>query len=134
MKDPGLEGNEKLEQHIGMLQREPTPEMLAVALTTLRRQMKAGKMFVAAVEPDAGGQPKMQLVEQDGKKWVVAYTSFEEQMKGDGSVQSTFLVSMDQLLSQAAGEESVEGILLNPWHRTLRLSKNLIRIVLGRGN
>lgn len=28
-------------------------------------------------------------------------------------------------------ENSVEGLLVNPWNRSLRLSRDLIRIVLG---
>ena len=42
MTDQGLEGNEKIEEHIGMLQREPSPEMLAVTLSFWRMKESGG--------------------------------------------------------------------------------------------
>ena len=39
-KDPGLQGNEKMEAAIAGLQQEPTQEMLAHTLTVIRRRMK----------------------------------------------------------------------------------------------
>jgi hypothetical protein len=70
---------------------------------------------------------------EDGEKWLAVYTGFEEQMMGGQSIQSTFLSDIGQLLNMALQEDSVEGLLINPWNRSLRLSKNLIRIILGEG-
>ena len=39
-KDQNLKGNEKIEESIWQLQKEPTQEMLAHALTVVRRRMK----------------------------------------------------------------------------------------------
>ena len=39
-KDEGLQGNEKIEEAILELQKEPTPELLAHVLTVIRRRMK----------------------------------------------------------------------------------------------
>lgn len=36
-----------------------------------------------------------------------------------------------QMLLQAIETEGIEGIILNPWNRTIMLDKNLIQIVLG---
>ena len=40
MKDEKLQGNEKIETAIEGLKKEPTQEMLAHALTVIRRRMK----------------------------------------------------------------------------------------------
>ena len=40
LRDEGLRGNEKIEEAIAGLQQEPTQEMLAHALTVVRRRMK----------------------------------------------------------------------------------------------
>ena len=71
LRDEGLRGNEKIEEAIAGLQKEPTQEMLAHALTVV--------LFVTALQADG-----------------------------------------------------VEGIILNPWNRTLMLEKELIRIILGQ--
>ena len=39
-KDKGLQGNEKIEEAILALQREPTEKLLAHALTVVRRRMR----------------------------------------------------------------------------------------------
>lgn len=131
-KDKGLIGNRKLEEQIGMLQKEPSQEMLAVVLTTVRRRMKEHGQMIVPVEADASGYMRVQAMQiEDGEKWLAVYTGFDEQMIGGQSVQSTFLSDIGQLLHMALREESVEGLLINPWNRSLRLSKDLIRIILG---
>lgn len=67
----------------------------------------------------------------DGKVWWAAFTNFEEELKGGGSVQSTFLTDIDQLFHSALQVNEIEGIILNPWNRTIMLDKNLINIILG---
>lgn len=130
--DKGLAGNEKLENQIGMLQKEPSPEMLSVVLTTVRRRMKEHGEMIVPVEADPSGNLRVQTMQiENGEKWLAVYTSFEEQMMGGQSVQSTFLSEIGQLLRMVLHENSVEGLLVNPWNRSLRLSRDLIRIVLG---
>ena len=130
--DKGLAGNEKLENQIGMLQKEPSPEMLSVVLTTVRRRMKEHGEMIVPVEADPSGNMRVQIMQiENGEKWLAVYTSFEEQMMGGQSVQSTFLSEIGQLLRMVLHENSVEGLLVNPWNRSLRLSRDLIRIVLG---
>ena len=41
--------------------------------------------------------------------------------------------NIDQLLGMALTGD-VEGLLLNPWNLTMKLDKNLIRIIRGEGN
>lgn len=130
--DKGLAGNGKLEEQIGMLQKEPSPEMLSVVLTTVRRRMKEHGEMIVPVEADPSGNMRVQIMQiKNGEKWLAVYTSFEEQMMGGQSVQSTFLSEIGQLLRMVLHENSVEGLLVNPWNRSLRLSRDLIRIVLG---
>ena len=54
MKDEKLQGNEKIEDAIERLKKEPTQEMLAHTLTVIRRRMKEEGELIVAVEPRAG--------------------------------------------------------------------------------
>ena len=128
--DEGLKGNEKIENYIGMLQREPSGELLAVALTSIRRRMKEGGQFIAPVDYGEDGRLRVQVMQVDGRKWLPAFTGFEEQIKGKTQVMSTFLASIEQLLDMALTGD-VEGLLLNPWNLTMKLDKALIRIIRG---
>ena len=132
--DAGLCGNEKIEEAIAALQQEPTQEMLAHTLTVMRRRMQENGQFIVAVEPPTGdGQIRVQAIKTaDGKAWWAAFTSFEEELKGGGSVKSTFLADIEKLFQGALQAEGIEGVILNPWNRTIMLDKNLIQIVLGR--
>ena len=107
--------------------------MLAHALTVIRRRMKEGGQLIIAVEPPKGdGQIRLEAIKtDDGRNWWAAFTSFEEELKGGGSVQSTFLTDIDQLFHSALQVNEIEGIILNPWNRTIMLDKNLINIILG---
>lgn len=92
LRDEGLRGNEKIEEAIAGLQQEPTQEMLAHALTVVRRRMKENGQLIVAVEPPAGGgQLLLQTVKtSDGKLWWAAFTGFEEELRGSDRVKSTF--------------------------------------------
>ena len=48
--DEGLQGNEKVEMAIMALQQEPTGEMLAHALTVIRRRMRESGQLILALE------------------------------------------------------------------------------------
>lgn len=132
-QDKGLQGNEKIEQAIAALQQEATQEMLAHTLTVIRRRMREKGQFILSVEPPTGdNQLRIGTVKTgDGKVWWAAFTGFEEELKGGGSVQSTFLTDIDQLFHSALQVNEIEGIILNPWNRTIMLDKNLINIILG---
>lgn len=133
MKDNELQGNEKIEEAIAALQQEPTQEMLAHALTVIRRRMQEKGQFVIAVEPPTGdNQLKLQAITtDDGKLWWMAFTSFEEELKGSNGVMSTFMADIKQLFTSALQADAISGIILNPWNRTIMLDKNLIQITLG---
>ena len=132
-QDEGLKGNERIEDAIFALQKEATQEQLAHTLTVIRRRMKEGGQLIVAVEPDpAQAQMKLQTVRTpDGKIWWSAFTSFEEELKGSNSVMSTFLTAIEPLFQSAVQENEIEGIILNPWDRTIMLDKTLLRLILG---
>lgn len=131
--DEGLKDNEQMEQAILTLQQNPTQEMLAHVLTIVRKRMRAHGQLIVAVEPPAGNsQMRLQAIQtDDGKKWWAAFTSFDEELKGGGSVMSTFLTDMEKLFVSALSVDEIEGVIINPWNRTLMLDKNLIRIIRG---
>ena len=132
-KDEGLKGNEKIEEAIFALQQEPSQELLAHALTMIRRRMKEEGQLILAVEPSVAEQLKIQAVKTaDGKKWWSAFTSFEEELKGSNSVMSTFMTDIKQLFTSALQADTISGIILNPWNRTIMLDKYLIEIILGK--
>lgn len=131
--DEGLLRNEKIEEAIAALQQSPTEELLAHALTVVRRRMRENGQVIIAVEPNAAAdQMKLQAVKtSDGNSWWTVFTSFDEEMKGSGSVMSTFMTDIGKVLEAALSEEEIHGVIINPWNRTLMLDKTLIRIILG---
>lgn len=131
MQEEALQGNENIEQAIAALQQNATPELLAHALTAIRRRIRENGQFVVAVEPDPAAQMSLKTVQTpDGRAWWYAFTSFEEEMQGPEQVQSTFMADIGKLLETALTVPEIEGIILNPWHRTLMLDKTLIQIIL----
>ena len=132
--DEGLQGNDKIEQAIAGLQQEATQEMLAHTLTVIRRRMREKGQLVIAVEPPKGdGQIQLQAVRtDDGKQWWAAFTGFEEELKGGDSVKSTFLTDIEKLFESALTVDEIEGVIINPWNRTIMLNKRLISIILGK--
>ena len=131
-KDEGLKGNEKIEEAISALQQEVSQELLAHTLTVIRRRMKEEGQLILAVEPSVAEELKIKAVKTaDGKKWWSAFTSFEEELKGSDRVMSTFLTAIEPLFQSAVQVNEIEGIILNPWNRTIMLDKTLLRLILG---
>ena len=109
-KDEGLKGNEKIEEAIFALQQEPSQELLAHALTMIRRRMKEEGQLILAVEPSVAEQLKIQAVKTaDGKKWWSAFTSFEEELKGADQVKSTFLSEIGRMFEAALTVPEIAG-------------------------
>lgn len=133
MKDEKLQGNEKIETAIEGLKKEPTQEMLAHALTVIRRRMKEDAELIVAVDPALeGSQLNVHVLRlEDGSSWWMAFTSFEEEIKGANKVMSTFMGNMRQMFDAVLKTDGVDGIIVNPWNRTIVLDKTLIRIILG---
>lgn len=137
-RDEGLIGNEKIEEAIAALQQEPGEELHAHALTVVRRRMREKGQVILAVdmpqEQNATPATPMQIQAvktADGKAWWVAFTSFDEELRGGDQVKSTFLADLEQIFRTALTVPEIEGVILNPWNRTMMLEKSLIRIILG---
>lgn len=131
--DKTLQGNEKIETAIAALQKEATEEMLAHVLTVIRRRMKEHAQLIISVEPPKGdGKINLQAIKtSDGKQWWSAFTSFDEELKGSNQIMSTFTADIDKIFYSAVQEPSIEGVIINPWNRTIMLNKTLINIILG---
>ena len=134
MKDKKLQGNEKIEKAVEGLKKGPTQEMLAHTLTVIRRRMKEEGELIVAVEPGAGdSQLKVHGIRlEDGSIWWMAFTSFEEEMKGADKVMSAFMGNMRQIFEAVLKTDGIKGIILNPWNQTIMLDKHLIGIILGK--
>ena len=132
--DKGLLGNEKIEEAIAALQQETTQEMLAHTLTVIRRRMREAGQLIVAVEPSMGDNNlNIQSVKtDDGKCWWMAFTSFEEELKGADNVKSTFLADIEKIFEAALSVPQIKGIIINPWNRTIMLDKKLIKIIKPR--
>ena len=132
-KDNNLQENTKIEEAIEQLQKVPSQEMLTHTLTVLRRRMKEDGELIPSVDQDAGtGSLQMRLLKtKDGRSWFLAFTSFEEQIKDSNPVMSAFTAKIEQLFQMTLGEKNIDGLILNPWNRTIMLDKNLLRIVMG---
>ena len=133
LTNESLQGNEKIETAIAALQQEATEEMLAHVLTVIRRSTKASGQLIIAVEPPKGdGKINLQAIQtNDGKQWWAAFTSFDEELKGSDKIMSTFTADIDKIFLSALQEPSIEGVIINPWNRTIMLNKTLINIILG---
>ena len=133
-KGSRINENQKIEIAIEQLQKVPSQEMLAHALTVLRRSMNDGGELIPAIDQDAGtGALKMRVLStKDGKSWFLAYTSFEEQRKDSNPVMSAFTAGIRELFRMTLDEKQVDGLIINPWNRTIMLNKRLISIILGK--
>ncbi|WP_448901994.1 SseB family protein [Eubacterium sp.] len=134
VKDEGLKDNIKIEKAIAALQQESTQEKLAHTLTVIRRRMKEkGRLIIAVEPPKADGNLNIQAIKtDDGRMWWMAFTSFDEEIKGSGSVMSTFMCDIDSLFATVLKTDGISGIIINPWNRTIMLDKRLISIIIGK--
>lgn len=129
-QDKSLQMNQTIETAILQLQQSPTPEQLAH--TDRRPPLYAGRR---AVDRGRRACPRWRagaarvVTTADGASWWYAFTSFEEQMKSPDTVKSTFLADIDKLFAAALSAPEIAGIIVNPWHCTLQLDKELIRII-----
>ena len=128
-----LKYNETLERMIEIVQKEPTPQRLSQALSLIRRNKNDGAEWIVAVEQQKPGGMTLKTVQtDDGRRWFMAFTSFEEQLKGSDSVQSAFTAGIAQIFQTVRQADAVEGIILNPWNKTLMLDRTLIDVIEGK--
>lgn len=138
-RDKSLVGNEKIEEGIKALKAEFTDENLAVVMTTIRKRILDRGQFVVAVDATGGANANsgaanslaLKTANFNGQKWFIAYTSFEEEMKGDLNVMSGFLADIGQLFDMTLGSSEVAGIILNPYGDMLTINKQIISVIKG---
>lgn len=130
-KDKGLIGNEKIVNNIKKLKADMTDENLAILLTTLRKRALDGGQFVVAVDANGGDNLALRTANMNGKKWFISYTDFDEELKGNLDVMSGFLADMDKTFDMALMDDSIAGIILNPYGESFALNKQLISVIKG---
>ena len=129
--DKGLIGNELIEDAISELTNNFTEENLAVTLSIIKKRMLDKGQFVVGVDTSENSISNLSLktVNFQGKKWFIAFTSFDEELKGKSGVMSGFLADIDQILDIALKSEEINGIILNPHGSMLTMNKDIIKII-----
>ena len=129
--DKGLIGNELIEDAISELTNNFTEENLAVTLSIIKKRMLDKGQFVVGVDASENSISNLSLktVNFQGKKWFIAFTSFDEELKGKSGVMSGFLADIDQILDIALNSEEINGIILNPHGSMLTMNKDIIKII-----
>ena len=136
-RDKGLIGNELIEKNIKALKDSFTDENLAVVLTTIRKRILDNGQFVVAVDAtdmgamSANANIAIKTAKYNGKKWFVAYTSFDEELKGNLNVMSGFLADIRQIFELTLKSDDVEGVILNPYGNMMTLNKQIISVIIG---
>lgn len=131
-KDEGLIGNEQIEDSIQKLKEDFTEENLAVLLMAFRKRIVEKGQLVVAVDALADGASlSLKTANYNGKKWFVAYTSFEEELKGGSGVMSGFLADMAGLFDMVFQGDEVAGVLINPYGNMLSIDRQIIAAIKG---
>lgn len=131
-KDKALVGNEIIEKNIKNLKENFTDEALAVLLTSIRKRILENGQFVVAIDATKSTDNlSLKTAGLNGKRWFIAYTGFEEEMKGNLNVVSGFLADIKQLLDMAYKSSEVEGVILNPYGDMFTINKQIIEVING---
>lgn len=149
IKNDGIAGNGLIENAIERFHTECTKENLIAVLESIRIRMHEGGQFILPVIPPEAAMAmfdidKIQIGEtytitedlhfklhhlqtNDGKNWLAAFTDQKECEKGE----STSVITSDigQLLKSCRNMNEA-GIILNPWDKTFKLTKELIQMIL----
>lgn len=131
-KDKSLIGNEKIEEGIEALKNDFSDENLASVMTVIRKRILEEGQFVVSVDVSLSDTNlSLKTVTFNGRKWFVAFTSFEEEMKGKNGVMSGFLADIGKLFDMALNSSEVEGVLLNPFGNMMTINKQIISVIKG---
>ena len=149
IKNDGTVGNRLTEEAIERFYSESTKENLIAILESIRTRMHEDGQWILPVIPpqDLWGildtdniqvgntftltQPQHfklhKLQTSDEKTWLAAFTNRNECEKG----QSTSTITQDiRQMLKSCRDMDEEGIILNPWDKSFKLTKELIRMVL----
>ena len=147
--DDILTGNVLIEEAIARYYNDGTQQSLIGVLDAiLQRSRAGGHLLIPVIPPQAmfdlidieharigdtvTSQKEMHfklhhIQTNDGKLWLVAFTSDEEYRKGEeASIINNFIGS----LLEGCADMSEEGIIINPWGQSFLLTKDLIRLII----
>ena len=127
--DSFLAGNIVIEEAIGKYYQENSQDNLYGVISAILYRMHAnGHFLIPAVTQEDGTSFELRHVQaNDGKLWLVVFTSQEEYEKGqEASVISYFI---DAFLDMCK-DLPEEGIVINPWGQSFLLTKGLINLLL----
>ena len=147
--DDILTGNVLIEEAIARYYDASTQQNLIGVLDAILQRNRAGGHFLIPVIPPQAmfdmididhmkigdtvtSQEEMHfklhhIQTNDGKMWLVAFTSEDEYRKGEAaSIINNFIGSM----LEGCAEMSEEGIILNPWGQSFLLTKDLIKLII----
>lgn len=149
MKNDGISGNGLIEKAIELFYTETTKENLIAVLGSILIRMHEGGQFILPVIPPEAAMAMFDidririgetytitedlhfklhhLQTNDGKTWLAAFTGSGECEKGERT--STMTNDIGQLL-KGCRNMSESGIILNPWDKSFKLTKELIQIIL----
>ena len=147
--DDSLTGNVLIEDAIARYYEASTQQNLIGVLDAILQRSRAGGHFLIPVIPPQAmfdmididhvkigdtvtSQEELHfklhhIQTNDGKMWLVAFTSDKEYRKGEAaSVIDNFIGSM----LEGCADMSDEGIIINPWGRSFLLTKDLIKLII----
>jgi len=146
--DTFLDGNELIEEAIDRFKRECTKENLELVINLLRFRMQNGGHFLIPVEnpnpplvvdiehakvgdvlisEEDSHFTLQRVLATDGSHYLAAFTSRREYEQGPPSSLISYFMDAFLMGCLNAGEEN--GIILNPWGKSLTLTMDLIRII-----
>ena len=130
VRDSFLEGNDIIEKAIDDLSKERTKKNLFIVLNAIRFRMHADGHLIFPVFMDKEDESRIgfrTIETADGEKWYPAFTSMKEFEKGSPSqVISEFI----GWVLDAFRDNNCEGIVINPFGNSFRLSKHLIELII----
>lgn len=147
--DDILTGNIIIEEAIDRYYKDSNRENLIGVMDAILQRMKAdGHFLIPVIPPQAmfdmididhvkigdtvTSQEEMHfklhhIQTNDGKMWLVAFTSDEEYHKGEAaSIINHFIGSV----LEGCADMAEEGIVINPWGQSFLLTKDLINLIL----
>ena len=130
-KDKNLLGNKRIEDAIADMYKDLTDENLTKVIYIIRERIKENGHFVVAVKPGNDHGLVLRTVStQDGNKWFAAFTSLEEEIKKKEDIVSGFTAEMSSLFEMTLNSNEICGIIINPWDKALKLTKELVSLLM----
>ena len=127
--DSFLAGNSIIEESIGNYYQENSQDNLYGVVSAILYRMHAnGHFLIPAVTQEDGTLFELHHIQSnDGKVWLVVFTSQEEYEKGQKTSVISYFIDAFLVMCKDMPEE---GIVINPWGQSFLLTKDLITLLL----